>query len=157
MRYDLDVAGFEGRELYVEMKGLGEAKILLDQQPAPPADKKGQFMLTRNDGHIVTAQFRAKFPNPVPTLVVDGQEYQLMEPFQWYEWIVAGLPLVLILVGGCIGGALGGMGFYLNARILRSDMPPIARYAIALGISTLALILSILVAGMVHLIFPAKA
>ena len=47
------------------------------------------------------------------------------------EQIVCALPIGLVAVGGAIGGAFGGLGWYLNQKIMRSNRSAPVRYALA--------------------------
>jgi hypothetical protein len=93
-------------------------------------------MLSRFDGSQVVAHFKGGFPDPSSVLVVGDQTIRLATPLAWYEWIWAGLPLALILIGGAIGGGLGGMATMVNAYIFRAPIPVPARYLVS-GMVTL--------------------
>ncbi len=56
----------------------------------------------------------------------------------WYEHAWSGLPLVLMLVGGAIGGACGGVGYALSTAVFKKAMPTPAKYVISLLISIAA-------------------
>ena len=57
---------------------------------------------------------------------------------QWYEHACCGLPLLLMLVGGALGGACGGVGYALSAAVFKKTMPTPAKYVISLLISLAA-------------------
>ena len=131
MRIDLQVPGFEGRELYVEMAPFGDPKLILDGALAPQGAKKGEYALTTNDSTIATAKFKGFFLDPGTQIEIDGNVIQLLPPLEWYEWVWTAIPVVLLLLGGAIGGAIGGMTVWFNVRIFRLDIHPMARYALS--------------------------
>ena len=67
------------------------------------------------------------------SLCVGGEEIRLVSKPAWYEWILAFLPFVLVVVwgnsvplcsiipvaGGAIGGALGGVSFVVSMSLFR--------------------------------------
>lgn len=46
------------------------------------------------------------------------------------EQIVCALPIGLVAVGGAIGGAFGGLAWYLNQKIMRGTQATPVRYAL---------------------------
>lgn len=131
MRYVVAVDGFEGREIAVETKGLFSSMTLVaDGVPAPKGEKNGEFVLTRNDGHQVVARFRSVFfLDPLPQLIVDDRTYQVAEPLKWYQWLWSGIPILLYFSGGALGVLLGSIGLFANARLFRSKLTPLLKYA----------------------------
>lgn len=74
---------------------------------------------------------------------------------EWYEQAAAGLPLILLFVGGAIGGACGGLGYGINATIFRTDLPTPAKYALSLLVSGGAAMLYVMLVGLLMYQFPA--
>jgi hypothetical protein len=60
---------------------------------------------------------------------------------QWYEHLCCGLPLVLLLLGGAIGGACGGLGYGLSAAVFKKTLPTPVKYLLSLAISAGAFVL----------------
>jgi hypothetical protein len=152
MEHTLTLPEFGDQVLVVTDAGLFSApRLLVNGQPATPGAKRGEFHVTRPDGTTATVTLRSGFPDPAPVLQVDGRRIPLVEPLSPLQWFFAGLPLALLLVGGALGGALGAVGFTVNARAMRSDWPPPLRYLFVGGVSVattlvylvLAVILSI--------------
>jgi len=139
MEATIEFPGLEGRRLVLRASGMfSKAKLFLDGQPAPRGSKRGQFVLRRNDGSQVIAQLKAtNLVSPYPQLIIDGQVVPVGEPFKWYQWIWAGLPLALIFVGGFIGAIFGALGAFLNGRILYTDRSQPMKFLLN-GIITLA-------------------
>jgi hypothetical protein len=134
------IPGFEGQRIEVKVSsGFSSSQLFVNGQPAPAAPKKGQYLLRRNDGREVSAQFKGSFPDPVPVLLVDGQTIRLADPMPWYEMAWALFPLVLVFLGGAIGGLLGGGAATVNAQIMRSSHNIVVRYALCALISLTAI------------------
>lgn len=127
---DVPVLGFQSQRIEVDIKnnGFSAPKLFLNGLPAPPAPKRGEFLLHDDNGREVVARFKNNFPDTVPQLIIGDQTVRLAEPLAWYQWIWAGAPLILILLGGAIGGAIGALGLTLNTQIMRSDQNPFLRY-----------------------------
>lgn len=49
----------------------------------------------------------------------------------WYECIYAGLPLMLILIGGAIGGLVGAIAAGYNFKLFQSQTPRPTKYLLA--------------------------
>jgi hypothetical protein len=52
-----------------------------------------------------------------------------------HEHIVAGLPLVLLIVGGAIGGAVGGGAYACSAAVFKKDISNTKKYIYSLLIT----------------------
>ena len=142
------IPGFEGRQVWVQTAGaFSGSKLFVDGRPADPGPKRGQYLLHRNDGWQVTAFFKGGFPDPIPTLVVNGQTIRLAPPLAWYEWIWIGIPLLLIVLGGSIGGALGGAATALNAHLFRGQTNPAAKYFLSGLVSAACLVIWLVIVG----------
>jgi hypothetical protein len=140
VRYPVNIPELPGRRIEVELPGVfSSATVLVDGQPATKALKRGQFFVCATDGRESLLALKTSFLDPVPQVLWAGRTIQLVEPLAWYQWLWTGIPLVLALLGGAIGGALGGVAMVFNIRILRSDRSGILRYALTALLSVGAL------------------
>lgn len=66
---------------------------------------------------------------------------------KWYEHIAAGWSLILLIIGGVVGGAIGGLAYFLNVKIFNLKISKIKKYiyAILVGIAAIAAYLSLAV------------
>jgi len=106
MEYPVKIEGFEGQQLAVTSDELiSNPKLLIDGQPAPGGQKRGQFILRKNDGREVIAQLTSAYLgfDPVPRLSIDGRIIQIMPPLDLFEWVWSGLPLIFSLLVGFLG------------------------------------------------------
>ncbi len=94
--------------------------------------KKGIYSLPLADGSTLTLRVKVGFDLCTPKIVYAGQEIEVMPALPVF-WVVWGyLPLLLLFLGGAFGGLCGGFAAVTTLNVLRSNMPPFARYAIAL-------------------------
>ena len=151
MQYKVEAEGFERQQLTVESAGmLSGAKLMINGSPAPKGKKRGEFLLTRDDGQEVVAKFGANFLDQVPPVIVDGKKINLVEPLKWYQWLWAGWPILLLFLGGAIGGVLGAIATTLNVRLFRSEMTTMAQYLVAAAISVTAVVLYLVIALLIQ-------
>jgi len=149
VRYPGNIPELPGRRIEVELPGVfSSATVLVDGQPATKALKRGQFFVRATDGRESLLALKTSFLDPVPQVLWAGRTIQLVEPLAWYQWLWTGIPLVLALLGGAIGGALGGVAMVFNIRILRSDRSGVLRYALTALLSVGALGAYVFVASM---------
>lgn len=153
MRYVGVVQGFEGRELWVDVAGLfARSTLYIDGNPAHRVGKANEYSITRNDGREVVASLKlVNFLDPVPQIVVEGTSYRLAEPLKWYQWVWSGIPFVLYFAGGALGVLFGMIGLYANARLFRSKLAPILRYAATAGVTVLTVGFFLFAATLVQL------
>jgi hypothetical protein len=150
----INIPGFEDQKISVQLAGtVGAAKLFINDQPAPSASKKGQYLLRRNDGTEVTAYFKGGFPNPIPVLMVDGQVIHIAKPLPWYQWVWICFPLVLVVLGGAIGGALGCLATAINMQIFQSQQNNVLKYVLSALVSMMAFVVFLVVAILLRLIF----
>lgn len=63
------------------------------------------------------------------------------EPLDWQEHIWCGLPLILILLGGLLGGVCGLPAWGANIWIFRSPLPRPVRFFVSALVSAASVIL----------------
>jgi hypothetical protein len=155
MQYPVQAKGFEGRQLILEASGFfSTAKLWIDGQLAPKGPKRGQFLLRRLDGTEAIAKFRTIFLDPVPQLIIDNDIVKVVEPLKWYQWVWAGLPILLIFVGGALGAILGVLATSFNTRIFRSEMSGLVQYltvaVVSAGFIGVYFVIALIISGMLR-------
>lgn len=138
MRYPVHLEGFEGQTLEVQPGGLFSGpKVFVNHQPAPKG-KGREVLLRRNDGTSVVATLKPSVLGlDVPQLVVEGKTIRVIDPLKWYVWVWIALPILLVFVGGALGGIVGAVGLTTNAKIVRSKMNGLAKFALTAAVSVL--------------------
>lgn len=147
----VNIPGFEDQRISVQLAGIfSPAQLFVNDQPAPQAAKKGQYILRRNDGTEATAYFKGSFPNPIPVLMVAEQAIPLGKPLPWYQWIWICFPFILVVLGGAIGGGLGAIAASINAQIFQSQQTTVFKYILSALVSIMAFVIWLLIVVLVN-------
>lgn len=72
-----------------------------------------------------------------------------------HEYIYAGLPIILVAIGGAIGGAAGGCAFVYNVKIFQREMAAPKKYLLSALVSLGACVAYVLAAGLLAIAFPS--
>jgi hypothetical protein len=136
------VPGFKRQKVEVIPPGFFKGlQLLLNGQPAARGDRRGEYLLTDDQGQVVRARFRNQaFGLDYPQLEVGKSTLNIVEPLKWYWWVVAVLPLLLVTFGGALGGLIGLIAAWGNIRLLRQSWHWLARLGAVLGVTLLSLI-----------------
>jgi hypothetical protein len=142
MKYPVTLVGFEGQPIELQLGMFAGPKLLVRGERPAKGPKRGDMVLRRNDGTEVIARFESQgfMGLDVPKLSMNGQVVDIAEPTKWYAWILAGLPMLLALAGGAIGVLVGILGVSINFMILRSSIPTIAKFGLAILVSAFAVV-----------------
>jgi len=76
--------------------------------------------------------------SPLPTTQFKNKKAtlsELLSGLKWYEQIWAGLPMLLLFIGGGVGGLCGGIAFTFNVKIFKSRLAKPAKYMLAVLIT----------------------
>jgi hypothetical protein len=153
MGYTVNIEGFEGQQIEVNVGFWSGPKLLVNGEPAPKGNKRGEMVLQRNDGRQVVATWKPQILGlDVPQLLVDGKAVNLIEPLKWYQWIWGGWPVVLLFVGGALGAIAGLVGFSINAKIFRTEMSEVLKYVVTGAVSVLAVLAYFVVALVISIL-----
>jgi hypothetical protein len=139
MRIEVQHPAFKRQHLSVETASVFSGpKLLLNG--AVVRKQKGRYPVTADSGAEKLVQMRYNLIDPVPTLKIDGEDVNLLEPLRWYEYAWSGLPILLVFAGGALGGLVGGAATMANGRLFRSERGSIAKYGLAGLITASALV-----------------
>jgi hypothetical protein len=141
MEYPVKIEGFEGHRLAVTSdEFISNSKLLMDGQPAPSGEKRGEFILHRKSGSKVIAQLTSSYLgfDPVPRLTIDGKVIQVMPPLDRFEWVWSAIPLILFFTGGLLGTLFGILGFAFNVRVFRTQRSNLQKFLLTAMITLLS-------------------
>ena len=155
MQFIVPIEGITAGQVIVELKGIfSSPKLYVNNMPAPRAEKKDEYLIKLDNGKEIIAKLKNRFFDPVPNVEANGVEIVLAEPIKWYQWIWAGLPILLVYSGGAIGGAAGFAATGISARIFRSEMNKAAQYGlialVSIGAVVTYFILAFLFAALIQ-------
>ena len=154
MQYFISIEGLENKKISVEMKSIFTSpELFVEGRPAAKGKKRGEFVIPKEDGSQKIVTFKNKFLDPVPDLIIDNIEFKLTEPLKWYQWLWAGLPVLLIFTGGLIGAFIGFFATSFSARIFRSAEERITQYLLVALVSISAVIVYFIVAAFLVSLF----
>jgi hypothetical protein len=149
MKYIVPIEGLAEGKVMVDLDGIFSGpKLYVNNMPATRAEKKDEYLIKKEDGKEIVVKFKNKFFDPVPNIVVDGREIVLAVPIKWYQWIWAGLPILLVFGGGAIGGATGFAAASISTRIFRSEMNKAAQYGLVALVSLGAVVTYFILAAL---------
>jgi hypothetical protein len=101
--------------------------------------KKNVYSLPDDHGTKPRITLKISYVDPVPKLQMDDEQpMALAGSIAWYEYLWTGLPLILVMFGGAIGGLLGVLAVWTNLGFFRSERGPIAKYLLSGVVSSAA-------------------
>lgn len=132
MNYKVNIEGFENQILEVNTSFWSGPKLLVNGEPARKGSKRGEMVLQGADGKEVIASWKPQFLGlDLPQLIVDGKVVTLAEPLKWYQWVWGGWPIILLFIGGALGAVAGMISVTINAKVFRTEMGEVLKYAVS--------------------------
>ncbi len=117
---------------------------------------KGKYLVktTSGDTEEMKVVYGLDF---VHVVTFRGRKFPLEERLSPLEYVLGGLPVLLIFIGGAIGAAIGIMGAIWTYDYFRTEKRTGMQIAVALGIAALCYVLYLAVAILFQLILsPTK-
>jgi hypothetical protein len=146
MNYIVNLEGFEGQRIEVQPAGFfGAARLFVNDVEVRKGTRRGEMILTRNDGKEVVAAWRNNFLD-VPKLIVENKIINVAKPLAWYEWVWNGWPVVLLFGGGALGGLFGALAIVINLNLFRSQQTTWLKYLIT-GLISFSAFMAYLISG----------
>ncbi|AXB57458.1 hypothetical protein [Flavobacterium fluviale] len=126
---------------------LKQNGILVEQSK----EKGKPFLIKRANDEIVKAFPKANIPDiSAQSLSINNQKHRMAEKLKWYEYIIGGLPILIIFGGGIIGGMIGGAATVINYTFFRGEDKTVNKYLKVLGVNVLCIILFMFMAGLFY-------
>ena len=142
---------FTTRKLHVRSAGFWSGpKVLVDGRVAE--GKRGVYQIPDNTGKTREIKTKYSLFDPIPVLELDGEKIHVARQLTWYEYTWMGIPILLLLTGGALGGAFGFAAIYSSARIFRSERSVPAKYVLSGLISVGAALAFFVAAGVIHIL-----
>lgn len=131
MDIPINIDGFKSRAVALRPRGMFSfsPKIIIDGQPVR---RTGLGYKVRNDsGQEVEFRIKYRYWDPVPDLIVAGQQIELLPALKSYEHLWVLLPFfvtMFIFRGGLFPGFCGAVCIALNYAVFRKVRHPVLRY-----------------------------
>jgi hypothetical protein len=113
---------------------------------------KGTYSVQNDAGGEVKLKLQTGLVDPIPAVLIDGEKVLVARPFEWYEYIWVGIPILLMFVGGALGGGIGAAATYVNGRLIRSNRSGISRYVLTGLVSVSAAVVFVVAATIFQVI-----
>jgi hypothetical protein len=133
----------------------GKIKVILNGHEVPQQkDKKDKpFILHYPDG--TTKDLIVKKDSMwglFPKAIIDRQTFELGKNLKWYEYIVGGIPMLLLFPGGAVGVILGIYATYYNYGVLRSNISKGKKATLTFASTSLSFMLWVAIGVIVYLL-----
>lgn len=133
---------------------LGRLYLFQRGRPVARSKEPGKpFLVLLPDGRSARVVVKGNGFDYLPKLEVDGHPVLLGRPLSRLEYALGGLPLVLMLVGGALGGLAGGLGALCNYRLLRTEQAQTVKVLGVVGVTAASALMYVGLAGLAHVIF----
>jgi hypothetical protein len=127
---------------------LGQLRLWYQGREIPRSKEQGKPFLIPNAATGKPARVLIKAGGlDLPSIDVDGVKVLLGRPLSPLEYVLGGIPLLLMFLGGAIGGASGAVGAVYNYRVLREATSTSTKVFGVVGVSTLSFLVYLVLAS----------
>ncbi len=154
MKHNFNLSDFPNSNFEIKTSiWTGKSKLFMNNAEIKKSTEKGKpFQIPRADGSIALAFAKQTYPDLVPTLEIDGKINHIVEKLKWYEYLIGGLPIILIFLGGAIGGLIGVVASLTNFNIFRQEGNPMLKYSKVIGITSASYMVYLLIVTLFSLV-----
>jgi hypothetical protein len=137
MKHSFQLPDLPGSDFVIETSLMSGKSILYkDNVPVEQSREKGKpYLIPTPAGNFLKAYPKRVPLEFVPTLEIDGTVHHIVAKLSWYEYLIGGLPFMLVFIGGLIGGALGAAGMVTNYSVFRGESTATVKYLKIIGIT----------------------
>ena len=133
---------------------LGQLRLWHQGREIPRSKEQGKPFLIPNAATGKPVRVLIKGGGlDLPSIDVDGVQVLLGRQLSTIEYVIGGIPMLLMFIGGAIGGASGAVGAMLNYRILREATSPSAKVLGVITVSGLSFLTYLALATMFRSLF----
>ncbi|MDF2840586.1 MAG: hypothetical protein K0Q99_1358 [Clostridia bacterium] len=125
----------------------GRTLVFVDGNEVRKQKQGGYYEIESHNHEIKKLKIKGASFDGIPKIFFEDKEIVLARKLLWYEYLLAGFPLVLALTGGAMGGLFGALATLYNFRIIRSNM--------SLLFKILSIVATTIIAGLFYVIFAA--
>ncbi|WP_338813336.1 hypothetical protein V9L05_18400 [Bernardetia sp. Wsw4-3y2] len=122
MKYKFQLPNFPNSIFEIEKSiWTGKSKLHKDNVLVERSKEKGKpFLIPTDSGQVVKAYPRSA-SDFTPTLEIDGVKHHVASKLEWFQYVLGGLPMLLVIVGGALGALIGMLGVYISYDIFRQN------------------------------------
>jgi hypothetical protein len=148
MKYNFRLPDFPNSNFEIETSiWTGKSRLFMDNKMIEQSKEKGRpFLIPKTNNEFIKAFPKRSFPDVVPLFEINGIKIHILEKLKWFQYALCGLPILLVIVGGAIGGLIGAIGYLINYNIFRQEGTQISKYLKVVGIIASSYILFFLIA-----------
>lgn len=155
MQFTFALPGDESPQLELQIPFWGRPRLHADGQEIEPLPERGRpFAIRLRDGTTCKLFVKGIGFDYLPKVIADGNEILLGRRLGWWEYGLGGLPILLVVAGGALGGLCGALAALVNFRILRLDQPLLVRAAAILSVTAVAILVYLILASLLLTLFP---
>ncbi len=135
MKHQFHLADFPNSNFEIETSiWTGKSKLLKNNIQVEQSKEKGRpFLIPNGDNEFVKAFPKPSFPDFATTLEINGNKNYTVEKLKWFQYVLGGLPIILLFIGGALGGAIGIVGAITSYNIFRQDGSDFSKYLKVIG------------------------
>lgn len=134
MEYKLEHPALTGDEVILRISGIfGNPELYQNGEKLFEKSLGTNIYIIRSEEGPVTIALEPKKLDPFPRLEIAGEKYPIGRKLSFFDYIIVGLPMTLLLIGGVIGALLGFLATSFNARIMRMPKSAFERYGFCLA------------------------
>lgn len=132
---------------------LGQLRLWSQGREVHRSKEKGKpFLIPGPNGTHARVHVKGNGWDYLPGIEVDGVPVSLGRPLSTLEYVLGGIPLVLIFLGGAIGGASGAVGTMYNYRVLRATTSAPMKVLGVVAVSGLSFLTYLVLAALIHVL-----
>ncbi|ATW26925.1 hypothetical protein [Candidatus Formimonas warabiya] len=149
MIYKTNLPTNSNLEITIETSLWSKPKFYVNGKLTERVKEKGNpYIIKLEDGTSEKVFLKLNPFDNVPIIKFKDEEILFVRKLYWYEYVLGGLPLILVIIGGALGGLLGALGAIMNFRIIRTDYSLPLKAVFILGVTILSYFCYILVASL---------
>ncbi|WP_337967770.1 hypothetical protein [uncultured Flavobacterium sp.] len=100
----------------------GRLKLFMNSEQLEQSKEKGKpFLIPKANNEFLKAFPKQTFPDLIPGLEINGVKNNIAEKLKWFQYVLGGIPILLLFFGGAIGGVIGVIATMMNYNIFRQE------------------------------------
>ena len=137
---------------------FGNLRLRSQGREVPRSREKGKpFLVPGPNGAHTRVHIKGNGWDYLPKIEVDGMQVPLGRPLSPLEYVLGGIPILLMFVGGAVGGATGAIGMMFNYRVLRATTSTPMKVLGVVAVSGLSFLTYVVLVALFHVLTGREA